>query len=179
MADINESYLGEISIVSFNFAPKGWALCNGQLLSINQNQALFSVLGTTYGGNGVTTFALPDFKGRVPLHWGNNFVHGQIGGTASHTLNASEMPQHIHTVTPGEVKAKTGTVANQTTPEGNYFAENTAETKRFTNLPDTVMGNVAPITTATIGGNQPHTNLQPYTVLNFIIALQGIFPSRN
>ncbi|KIA96129.1 hypothetical protein OC25_03255 [Pedobacter kyungheensis] len=175
----DDQYLGEVSIVSFNFAPRGWAMCNGQLLPIQQNQALFSILGTTYGGNGVTTFALPDFRGKVPMHWGNNIVLGQTGGAATHTLTTAEMPQHAHLVTPGEVKAKTGTVANQTAPENNYFAENTAETKRFTNVPDTSMGNIAPITTAVIGGSQPHTNMQPYTVLNFIIALQGIFPSRN
>jgi len=179
MADISESYLGEISIVSFNFAPRGWALCNGQILSIGQNQALFSILGTTYGGNGVTTFALPNFRGRIPIHWGNSTAVGQTAGTETHTLIASELPQHVHSVTPGVVKAKTGVIANKTAPEGNYFAENTAETKRFTNLPDTSMGNIAPITTATVGGSQAHNNMQPYTVVNFIIALQGVFPSRN
>jgi len=179
MGITSDAYLGEISLVSFNFAPKGWALCNGQFLSIAQNQALFSILGTTYGGNGVTTFALPDFRGKVPVHLGNSVSLGQIGGEENHTITISELPQHVHSVTPGEVKAKTGAVANRTTPEGNYFAENTAETKRFTNLPDTSMGNVAPITTAAIGGSQAHTNMQPYTVINFIIALQGIFPSRN
>lgn len=172
-------YLGEISIVSFNFAPKGWAQCNGQLLAIQQNQALFSILGTTYGGNGVTTFALPDFRGRVPIHWGNNFTLGQRAGEENHTLTISEMPQHVHPVTPGEVKPRTGTVADQKAPENNYFAENTAETKRFTAAPDTVMGNITPLTTAINGSNQAHNNLQPYTVLNFIVALQGIFPSRN
>lgn len=175
----DDQYLGEISIVSFNFAPRGWATCNGQFLPINQNQALFSILGTTYGGNGITTFALPDFRGRIPLHSGNNITLGEKAGTESHTLTISELGQHVHGVVPGEVKAKTGTVANQKTPENNYFATNASETKRFTNLPDTSMGNIAPITTGSIGGGQAHTNMQPYTVLNFIIALQGIFPSRN
>ena len=179
MPTTSDAYIGEISIVSFNFAPRGWAMCNGQFLPINQNQALFAILGTTYGGNGATTFALPDFRGKVPVHWGSNMALGQTAGEENHTITINELPQHSHAVTSGEVKAKTGTVANKTTPEGNYFAENTAETKRFTNLPDTSMGNIAPITIASIGGNQAHTNMQPFTVLNFIILLQGIFPSRN
>lgn len=176
----DDMYLGEISIVAFNFAPKNWAHCNGQLLSISQNQALFAILGTTYGGNGVATFALPDFRGRAPVNWGNSVVLGQTGGEENHTLLFNEMPQHVHTISNVVVKAKTASVvANANDPVGNYFAENTAETKRFTALPDTLMGTVQPVSTVAEGGSLPHSNMQPYVVLNFIIALSGIFPSRN
>jgi len=175
----DDPYLGEISIVSFNFAPKGWFLCNGQLLAINNYQALFSLIGTTYGGNGVTTFALPNFQGKTPIHWGNGFAYGQYGGEENHTLNITEIPTHLHTVSPGEIKAKTGVTANQTAPENNYFANNAAETKRFTTLADSTMNTITSSATTVAGSNQAHSNLQPYLVLNFIICYQGIFPSRN
>lgn len=175
-----DQYIAEISIVAFNFAPRNWMQCNGQMLNISQNQALFSILGTTYGGNGVTTFALPDFRGRAPVNWGNTFSHGQRGGEENHVLLSNEMPQHSHTVSNVVAKAKTASVdANTNNPVGNYFAENTAETKRFTALPDTLMGTVQSVSTVAEGGSQPHSNMQPYVVLNFIIATQGIFPSRN
>ena len=162
-------FLSEIKIVSFNFAPKGWAICNGQILPINQNQALFSLLGTTYGGNGQTTFALPNIRGRVPLHFGSSFIIGQVGGEASHTLIQSEMPAHTHFLQAGKVAATTATL------NGGLLSE----------APGGIYGNFAnsvailPSTITNVGGSQPHENRQPYLVLNFIIALQGIFPSRN
>lgn len=180
---MDEPFLGEIMIVSFNFSPKFWAMCNGQFLPINQNQALFSLLGTTYGGNGQTNFALPNLRGRAPIHMGNGHILGEAAGQTSHTIISSELPAHIHEMqkpTGGLVtaKAKTGTTANQTAPEGNYFAANVSETKRFSNRSDASLGNGVPII-GNVGGSQPHNNMQPYLVLNYLIALQGVFPSRN
>lgn len=181
----DDQYIGEISIVAFNFAPKLWAQCNGQLLPISQNQALFSILGTTYGGNGTTNFALPDFRGKAPLHWGNsqsagNYVLGQMSGVENQSLLTTQIPQHKHTISNPVVKAKTGSSpANNNSPVNNYFTENTAEVKRFTALPDTVMGTISGVTIPNQGGSSPHNNMQPYLVVNFIIALAGRFPSRN
>ena len=180
---MDEPFISEISIVSFNFPPKGWALCNGQLLPISQNQALFSLLGTVYGGDGRVNFALPNLRGRAPIHVGAGHTLGEVAGQRSHTINIQELPSHIHGIqkTPGGmVTAKTGAgaVANKTAPEGNYFAANATETKRFSNRSDASLGNGVP-TFSSIGGSQPHNNMQPYLVLNYIIALQGIFPSRN
>jgi microcystin-dependent protein len=160
-------YLGEIRIVSFNFAPKGWALCNGQLLPINQNQALFSILGTTYGGNGQTTFALPNFQGRAPAHFGNGFTLGQSAGEENHTLIISEMPTHTHLVSASSAAPDAGSMAN------NSWAANSGA---YDSNVTTVMN---PASIGNQGGSQPHSNMQPYLVLNFVIALQGIFPSRN
>lgn len=174
-----EPYLSEIMIVAFDFAPKGWALCHGQTLLINQNQAMFALLGTTYGGNGQTNFALPNFRGRVPVHEGYGRPLGSTGGSESSTITLNELPSHIHGVNPGTASMKAGTgPADKTTPEGNYFAQNAAETRRFSNRADSSMANVSP-TIGNRGGSQPHTNMQPYLVLNFIIALQGVFPSQN
>ncbi|HST53045.1 MAG TPA: tail fiber protein [Pyrinomonadaceae bacterium] len=164
-------FLGEIKIVSFNFPPKGWALCNGQFLPINQNQALFSLFGTMYGGNGQTTFALPDLRGRVPVHIGSSLsVQGQRGGEASHTVIQSEMPQHIHIAQGysqnGDQIVPTGNVVSQLV--GLYQGGNAGS---LVALSATSISNV--------GGSQPHENRMPYLVLNFIVALQGIFPSRN
>ena len=162
-------FLGEIKIVSFNFAPKGWAQCNGQFLPINQNQALFSILGTTYGGNGQTTFALPDFRGRVPIHQGEGFIEGNAGGQEFHTVTSSEMPAHNHFLQANSA------AANKAIPTNNYLA----------NVSTKVYGAVANLTTlqpssvTNVGGSQAHENRQPFLVLLFIIALQGIFPSRN
>jgi len=165
-------YLGEIRIVSFNFPPKGWAFCNGQLMAINQNQALFAILGTTYGGNGQTNFALPNFQGRVPLHWGggtaSNFVLGQTGGEVAHTLSIVETPAHNHLVTANSA------TANQGAPTNNYLGSNGQAL--YSNSLDSAM---KAGTVSTVGGSQPHENQSPYLVLNFVIALQGIFPSRN
>lgn len=159
-------YLGEMRIFTFNFAPKGWAMCNGQLLAINQNQALFSILGTTYGGNGQTTFALPNLQGRVPVHVGNGFVLGQSAGEPSHTLIPLEMPQHTHTA------FGSSTAANQGAPTGNVWGAGNAA---YSPTPNTVMN---PQCISTVGGGQPHDNLSPFLALNVCIALQGIFPSR-
>ena len=162
-------FIGEISIVAFNFPPKGWALCNGQLLPINQNQALFSILGTTYGGNGQTTFGLPDFRGRVGIHHGSQFVIGQKGGEEFHTLTQSEMPAHAHPVT------ASADSAIQKTAAGNYWAANSG---RFPYASQFNTG-MHPSAVTTVGGGQPHENRSPFLVLNVIIALQGVFPSQN
>lgn len=164
---MSEPFLGEIKLVSFNFPPRGWALCNGQILSIAQNTALFSVLGTTYGGNGQTTFALPDLQGRTPLHFGAGVVQGESGGEIAHTLIGSELPAHSHTV------AATSAAASALSPVGNVWA--TTSVAAYGPSPNTAL---AAATTAS-GGSQPHENQQPYLVLSFIIAIQGIFPSRN
>jgi microcystin-dependent protein len=161
-------YLAEIRIISFNFPPKGWAFCNGQLLPINQNQALFSLLGTTYGGDGRVNFALPDLQGRVPFHMGPGFVQGQTGGEATHTLVIGEMPAHNHLV------RGSSSDADQQSPAGNFWAKGAASS--YSAASNGVMAAQA-VTNA--GGSQPHENRSPFLVLNFIIALQGIFPSRN
>jgi microcystin-dependent protein len=170
-------FLAEMRLISFNFAPKGWALCNGQLMQINQNQALFSLLGTTYGGNGQTTFALPDCRSRVPIGQGPQFsTLGERGGQEFHTLIQTEMPSHLH-------------FANATTETGNTaFIEQTVPSASK-NLPaavgSSIYGDPTGLTTlhpssiSSIGGSQPHENRQPFLVLNMMIALQGVFPSRN
>ena len=162
-------YLGEIKISSFNFPPKGWAFCNGQFLPINQNQALFSILGTTYGGNGQTTFALPDLRGRAPIHEGAGFQLGQAGGQEFHTVTLSEMPAHVH---PVNGSSQTATTAS---PAGNVWA--VGPTISYgAGSPDVTL---APQSVTNSGGSQPHENRQPYLVVSFIIALQGAFPSQN
>ena len=169
---MSEPYLSEIRIVSFNFPPKGWAFCNGQILPINQNQALFSLLGITYGGNGTSNFALPNLQGCSPLHMGStqqgSFVLGQTGGATSVTLTAAEMPAHSHQA------QGVSTSANAGTPAGNAWANSVSD-------PYSPSGNATmnPASVSAAGGTQPHPNLSPYLVLNFVIALQGIFPSRN
>jgi microcystin-dependent protein len=161
-------YLAEIKIVSFGFAPRGWALCNGQLLPINQNQALFALLGTTYGGDGRVNFALPDFRGRAPMHTNNGtFPLGQKSGEENHTLLANEMPLHTH-------PASANTVADQPVPSGNFWSALPANA-----YCPTPTVNMNPAAVPMIGGGQPHNNLSPFLTLNFVIALVGIFPSRN
>jgi microcystin-dependent protein len=160
-------YLSEIKIVSFNFAPKGWALCNGQLLPINQNQALFSLLGTTYGGDGRVNFGLPNLQGRIPIHMGNGFALGELGGEQAHTLNISELPAHNHTPVGSSAAPTVGS------PAGNLWAS-------ITNLYAAASSvSMKPACITANGGSQPHDNMSPYLVLNFVIALQGIFPSQN
>jgi len=166
---MSDPFLSEIRLFSFNFPPKGWALCNGQLLPINQNQALFSLLGTTYGGNGQTTFALPDLRGRVPIHQGNGFTLGQRGGEEAHTLTVSELPTHTHTL-----NASTTAANGIDNPTGRVLGG--ANDLYHTPASLTTMNGG---TVATTGGSQPHPNMQPYGVLNFGIALVGIFPSHN
>jgi microcystin-dependent protein len=156
--------------VSFNFAPKGFATCNGQLLPINQNQALFSLLGTTYGGNGTTTFALPNLQGRVPVHAGNNLTLGESAGEESHTLVLAEIPVHQHSVT---VENATATASD---PTGNFLAN--GGVSNFID-PGSATGALNPSAVGSTGGGQPHENRSPFLTLNFVIALQGIFPSRS
>ena len=168
---MSEPFLGEIKIISWNYAPKGWAFCNGQFLPINQNQALFSLFGTMYGGNGQTTFALPDFRGRVPIHVGAGFTQGQAGGEAAHTVTQSEMPEHIHFANAANVDATTNEPSNTVVLSKSTGANTYGGASAFQTMSPTILGNV--------GGSQPHNNMQPYLVLNFIVALQGIFPSRN
>lgn len=161
-------FLGEIRLISFNFAPKGWALCNGQLLPISQNQALFSILGTTYGGNGITTFALPNLQGRVPVHPSSQTSLGQSGGEEVHTLVSSEMAAHSHTAMGSD------STADQLTPANNYWGSNSGASPYSSNSAVTLSS--AAMSTA--GGGQAHENRPPFLVLNFAIALQGIFPSQ-
>lgn len=177
-----DPFLGEIRMVAWNFAPNGWALCNGQLLSIAQNTALFSLLGTTYGGDGRTTFGLPNLQGRVPVHQGQGaglspYTMGQVGGAESVTLLPTQMPAHNHAV---GVSNQPGAVAD---PTNAILAQGNSGTSRapvavadyVTGVPT---GTLAQTSVSVAGGNQPHTNLQPYLCVNFIIALQGVFPSR-
>lgn len=164
-----EPFLSEIRIFSFNFPPKGWAFCNGQLLPINQNQALFALLGTTYGGNGQTTFALPNLRGQVPIHSGNGHTLGETAGESSHTVTQQEMPTHQHLLT-----AST-TDGNTPTPTGNFLGGVPA--KIYSD--PTNLTALSPSSVSNVGGSQPHNNMMPYLVLNFCIALQGIFPSQN
>ena len=165
---MSEPFIGEIKIVSFNFAPKNWAFCNGQILSIQQNQALFSILGTYYGGNGITTFALPNLQGCMPIHVGQVFSLGQTGGESAHTLNIQEMPVHMHTV------AGSSSVANQSSPVGNFPAASAANP-----YSTSINGVMNSATVSQVGNSQAHENMPPFLVLNFIIALYGIYPSRN
>jgi microcystin-dependent protein len=169
---VSEQYIGEIRLVSFNFPPKGWALCNGQLLPIAQNQALFSLLGTMYGGNGQTTFALPNLQGRTPLHADGNITQGQNGGVAAVTLLASQIPAHSHSLN------GTGDFANANVPGGALLAAKPRAgiTRYAASGSDAAM---ATGSLANAGGNQAHENMQPFLVMNYVIALQGIFPSRN
>jgi microcystin-dependent protein len=165
---MSEPFLSEIRLMSFSFAPKGWALCNGQLLPINQNQALFSLLGTTFGGNGQTTFALPNLQGRTAIHVGQGHTLGELGGEQAHTLSIAEMPTHAHIFN--------GTTANASTPApaGNLLATATNLYAGPTNLTS-----LNPGTVFTVGGSQAHLNMQPFLTINFSIALTGIFPSPN
>ena len=163
-----DPFLSEIRIMSFNFPPKGWAQCNGQFLPINQNQALFSLLGTTYGGNGQTTFALPDLRGRVPIHMGAGHTLGETGGQEAHTITPGELPEHTHAMfgssTNADVVSSTDNVVAQSSQLYGAAVQLTS---------------LDPSTNGVVGGSQPHENRQPYLTLMFCIALQGIFPSRN
>lgn len=161
-------FIGQIMIVPFNYAPKGWALCNGQTLPINQNQALFSILGTTYGGDGRTTFALPNLEGRVPLHFGSGFVLGQKSGEDAHTLTVSELPGHTHGV------IASSNTADSTNPIGGFLADS-----NNTNYAATANTNLSSAAVLNDGGGQPHENRSPFLTLNFAVALVGTFPSRS
>lgn len=165
---MSEPFLAEIRLIGFNFAPHGWAFCDGQILPINQNQSLYSLLGTTYGGDGQTSFALPDIRGRVPIHKGNGFQLGQKDGEETHTLAAHEMPNHDHQVQGASVNADTRV------PDGNRFARALNAYTSPQNLTQLASGTVA-----NAGGGQAHENMQPFLALNYVIALQGLFPSMN
>ena len=165
---MSQPFLGEIKIISWTYAQRGWAFCNGQVLPINQNQALFSLFGKNYGGNGQTTFGLPDFRGRVPIHFGGSFpTTGQKGGEPMHTLLNQEMPTHMHNAQASSVNA------NQPVPGGVLGAVNNVY--QTNQSPTTLL----PATISTVGNSQPHENRMPLLVLNFVVALQGIFPSQN
>lgn len=163
-----EPFLSEIRIMSFSFAPKGWALCNGQLLPINQNQALFSLLGTTFGGDGRVNFALPNLQGSVPIHVGSGHTLGERGGEQAHTLSISELPTHTHVLNGSNVAAETNV------PTGAYLG---IVNNAYGGAANLVTLSPAAVTNA--GGSQAHQNMQPFLTLNFCIALQGIFPSPN
>ena len=164
---MSEPFLSEIRIMSFNFAPKGWAMCNGQLLPINQNQALFALLGTTYGGDGRVNFALPDLRGRAPIHFGSGHTLGERGGEQAHTLTLSELPLHTHFL-------NANTSPGQNNPPGAVLG------KAATNMYGPASALAAMGTSVlNVGGSQAHLNMQPFLTLTFCIALQGIFPSRN
>ena len=165
-----EPFLSEIRIMSFEFAPKGWALCNGQLLPINQNQALFSLLGTTFGGDGRVNFALPDLRSRTPIHVGSGHVLGEKGGEQAHTLSIAELPTHTH------VLSGTSTAGNAQIPVGNLLASTASQ---LYHAADSSLVAMASTTVANVGGSQAHLNMQPFLTLSFCIALQGIFPSPN
>lgn len=162
-------FLGEIKVISWNFAPAGWAFCNGQFLPINQNQALFSLFGTTYGGNGQTNFALPDLRGRVPMHFGAGFTQGERSGSEFVTLSQTQMPQHLH------FAQGTAVAATTNNPSGALLGAVSSSLY----IAPTNLTSLQPTQISNYGGSQPHENRSPYLVLNFIVALQGIFPSQS
>jgi len=176
---MSEPFLGEIKMIGFNFAPRGWAYCDGQVMPINQNQSLYSLLGTTYGGDGRTSFALPDLRSRTPIHRGDGFSLGQKGGMETVTLTTGEMAVHTHTVHGTSADADSATVG----PNANMGYARVVETETG----DLIYGDISAASTvamangvvSTTEGGQAHPNMQPYTTLGFCIALQGLFPSRN
>jgi microcystin-dependent protein len=165
-----EPFLSEIRIMSFNFPPKGWAFCDGQLLPINQNQALFSLLGTTFGGDGRVNFALPDVRARVPVHVGSSHTLGERGGEQAHTVSVAELPQHTHSVN----VSSTSTGGNAS-PNGRFLGG----ANNAYHGPSGTQTTLRPDAITTVGGSQAHLNMQPFLTLTFCIALQGIFPSPN
>jgi microcystin-dependent protein len=168
---VADSYLAEIKLVSFGFAPKGWALCDGQTLPINQNQALFSLLGTTYGGDGRTTFKLPDLRGRVPLHFGVGHTLGEASGEQAHTLLTSELPAHTHVV-----NASSTATGGSASPSGRFLG---GANNAYASPGAGSLTTLRPDAVGDAGGSQAHLNMQPFLTLNFCICLVGIFPSRN
>jgi microcystin-dependent protein len=172
---MSEPFIAEIRIFTFNYAPRSWAQCNGQLLPIQQNSALFSLLGVTYGGNGTTNFALPNLQGQVPMFWGQgpgeNHVLGETGGSSTVNLLTTEMPAHSHTMTVFSAAAP-----SSTSPDNQYLAEGACKPYGSSTLETNTVLNPQAVSVA--GGSQPHNNMMPSLVVNFCIALQGIFPSR-
>lgn len=165
---MSQPFVGEIRLFAGNFAPAGWMLCEGQLLPISENETLFALIGTTYGGDGQSTFALPDLRGRLPLHAGNSFTLGQVAGTEDVTLTVSQIPSHSHQLAAG------GTATTQN-PADAAMAEGAAS---LYHPSPSGLSSLSPAALQTVGGSQPHTNLQPSLCLNFIISLFGIFPSQ-
>lgn len=177
-------FLGEIRAFGFNFAPMGWAKCNGQLLAISSNDALFAILGTTYGGDGVTTFGLPNLQGQIPMHWGSgpsgfNTTIGEVQGVTTVTLTTAQIPAHQHVLTVASVP--TGDQFERTAVPSitTYIAESQAPDFAWKGNPSSVTSAFASSALSTVGNSQPHDNMQPYLALNFCIALEGIFPARN
>ena len=169
-----EPFLSEIRMVSFSFAPKGWALANGQLMPINQNQALFALLGTTFGGDGRVSFALPDYRGRTPIHVGAGHNLGERGGEQAHTLSVAELPKHSHLLN----ALDTGSVDNNVNNPLNNLFSNSKPNDLYQNTAGNLV-QLAPNTIGGGGGSQAHLNMQPFLTISFCIALQGIFPSQN
>ncbi|WP_028612126.1 phage tail protein [Paenibacillus harenae] len=167
---MSETFIGDIRLFGFGFAPRGWALCQGQTLSIQQNSALYSIIGTTYGGDGVTTFKLPDLRGKTPVHTGNGVMLGQSAGEENHTLAVNEMPAHHHAAM---ASAQPSTVY---TPAGSSWAPLATGTNSYSQTPDTTM---SPNAIAQAGGSAPHTNMQPYLAMNYCICINGYYPTRD
>jgi microcystin-dependent protein len=165
---VAQPYVGEIRMFAGNFAPAGWMFCEGQLLPISENETLFQLIGTTYGGDGQSTFALPDLRGRLPIHQGNGFILAETGGAEEITLTVTQIPAHSH-----PLLASTGPGASST-PVNNVSAESPSISLYIEDVPNS---NLSPAAVSTVGGSQPHTNFQPYLCINYIISLFGIFPS--
>jgi microcystin-dependent protein len=165
---VAQPYVGEIRMFAGNFAPAGWLFCEGQLLPISENETLFNLIGTTYGGDGESTFALPDLRGRLPAHQGNGFVLAETGGAEEITLTAQQIPAHSHPLLAANA------LGNDPNPQGNLLAESSVVSMYQAGAPATAM---APQSVGPVGGSQPHTNFQPYLCVDFIISLFGIFPS--
>lgn len=163
---MSEPFLAETRIFSFSFAPKGWALCHGQLMPINQNQALFSLLGTTYGGDGRVNFALPDMRSRTPMHMGSGHTMGERGGEQAHTLSIAELPTHAHALMGAKLPPDSGASGGMLAQAPRYASDQGSVS-------------MAPNSVTNVGGSQAHLNMQPFLTLSFCIALQGIFPSQN
>lgn len=166
---MSEPYVGEIRMVGFNFAPNGWALCNGQLLAISQYDTLFNLIGTTYGGDGQQTFALPNLQGRIPFHQGNSFVLGQISGTETVTLLTTQLPTHTHSL------AASSSGGTQSAPTGGYWAQSTLAEYST----EAASHSMAATVVGSAGGSLPHDNMPPFLVINFVISLFGIYPTQN
>lgn len=179
-------FLGEIIMFAFNFNPKGFLMCNGQIMAISTNQALFSLLGNVYGGNGTTTFALPDLRGRVAMHSdhasGSNFQLGGNAGEEHVTLTWNQMPSHFHLPVHQQaidISVEVGGINNTTSPDGGFLAEDASVSRRFAGTYDEEFQTIQPISSTGSGNTMPHANMMPYLVVNFCIAIQGVYPSRN